>query len=511
MGISLTLNHHHPYPSTIHTIDLLPFSGYLVLSRRLPISATTRKLFYSKKDGSVGCCIRTCGAVIAQVGTLHTMDRLPNELLDRICLFLGKNELQGTLKVSSRLRSVSKLPFLSRMGISQSHIQAGTVSLTLSDSFDLILVVAHLCSIQRLVCFKEYIDNEPIAEHVYRRLVSILAEAPPIPDVKIYNKFDYLFERADRDELTLRLLTRRPQTATLLIIKGSTMLVSRPRSVPPLRWKELPPPSHSSSATKQFLDTILGYLVSAIINCGVVLAWTYKRLLRRGTWPQEERIAEDAGPWTGALGFDDWMRIQSLPGKLTLVTLTQLWGGSQFSIHPMTELTEAMHSSLLASLNFEEHLSELTVEPDTNLVYTELMSFVQRHAHLRLNHFSCGVKSIRPSSLVATAIPPNSKSKISTLNAPASYIPYLLPAAPHVQRIYIPFIPAPGTETPPARIAFDTAAYVRALDSIAVLPGTHSLTLSLAFRLTARNLPWHALPADAHTGPETRLFRVDEL
>jgi hypothetical protein len=60
------------------------------------------------------------------------MDKLPNELLDRICSFLGKHELWEVVQLSTRFRRLAMLPYLSRFGISQATVQSGT--LALSDS-----------------------------------------------------------------------------------------------------------------------------------------------------------------------------------------------------------------------------------------------------------------------------------------------------------------------------------------------------------------------------------------
>ncbi|KAJ7503301.1 hypothetical protein B0H11DRAFT_1906360 [Mycena galericulata] len=436
------------------------------------------------------------------------MDNLPNELVDRICSFLGRRELWVIVEVSSRFRRLAMYPFLSRFGISRSNIQAGTISL--SDSFFLILVVAHIWPIQRLVCFQEF---APTGQLRYKRLASILSITAPIPDIVIYNR-QYMLQRTRRE--TVHLLARIPQatTTTLLIIKGNSMCLSHPRSTPPIRWKLLPPPLNSSvlSNTMKVLVVIFGvpllfaYLVSAIINSGVVLMWAY-RLLVGPAWPQDDRIATDAG----LLVFDDWMRIQALPGKLTLVTLTE----QRFpvlSLKRLPGLTDAVYSSLLSSIDLGFYLQRLTIEAQTNVAHAELMTFLERHLHI--THLYCEPNSIRPSSFTVTPIPPKeSQSNISMLSAPASYIPHLLPAAPHVQRIHIRFLPA-AKQMPLGRASFDTEAYIQALDAIAAHPGTEPLALTLTFRLTAAGLPWHTLrdaDAEARDAPEARLPRVHEL
>ncbi|KAJ7765848.1 hypothetical protein DFH07DRAFT_1014332 [Mycena maculata] len=410
-----------------------------------------------------------------------TMTSLPNELVDRICSFLRSRDLWAMVRVSSRFRRLAMFPFLSRFGISHSNIQAGTISL--SDSFFVILVVAHICPIQRLICFKE---PGPTGQLRYKRLASILAITAPIPDIVIYNR-QYMLQRTRRE--TVYLLARIPQAAntTFLIIKGNSTYLSRPRSTPPIRWKLLPPPLNSTSlsTTMKVLVVLFGipllfaYLVSAFINFGVVLVWAY-RLLVGPAWPQDDRIASDAG----LLVFDDWMRIQALPEKFTLVTLTEQ-RAPVFALRPIPGLTDAVYSSLLSSLDLGFYLQRLTVEAHTNIPHAELMAFLHRHPHL--THLSCEPHSILPSSLVSLPTPPKSQSKISTLTAPAPYIPHLLPAAPNIQRICI-FFPPANKAALLSHAAFDAPAY---RDALAALPA-HPLSLTLALPLATTGLPWTA-------------------
>ncbi|KAJ7068876.1 hypothetical protein B0H15DRAFT_140769 [Mycena belliarum] len=431
------------------------------------------------------------------------MYRLPNELLEHILEYLAKRDLWAVLQVSTRFRNVATVPFLSRFGISQSNLQSGTLSL--SDSFFLILVVAQICPIQRLVCFQQH---EPGSQLRYKRLASILAITAPIPDIVIYNR-QYMLQRTRRE--TVHLLSRIPQAATdtFLVVKGVNMYISRPRQAPAIRWKLLPPPLggpsiHLSTSMKVLLllfgiPLLFAYLVCAIVNCGVVLIWAYRRV-SQPRWPQSERIIEDAG----LLVFDDWMRIQTLPGRLTTITLTEQ-RSPVLTLRPLPELPKDVYSSLLPSLDLGFYLLHLRVQTKTDLTYTELIDVVQRHAYL--THLTLQPNALRASSLTTPPIPPWSESRISTLTAPAPYIPHLLPVAPAVQHIYIPFQPAPASGpaglAPPA---FDLAAHRTALAAIATLAAA-PLTLTLAFRLNASALPWRVPPPD----PATPLPRLHEL
>ncbi|KAJ7149856.1 hypothetical protein C8R43DRAFT_1006860 [Mycena crocata] len=440
------------------------------------------------------------------------MNALPNELLEHICSFIERRDLWAVTQVSSRFRSVAMLPFLALFGVSQTNIESGALSL--SGSFFLILVVARIRPIRRLTL---YFAEFPKRRRSYDELTSILAIAAPIPDIMIYNR-QYMLQRTRREAVYL--LSRLPQTATntLWIVKANSMCLSRPRSAPPIQWKLLPPPLGSSSLSTPMkmiviifgIPLLFAYLVSGIVNLGVLSVWAYRRLVGPA-WSAEDRIVDDAG----LLVFDDWMRIQMLQGQITLVTLTAQ-RSPVLTIKPMPGLPEAAYSPLLTSLDLGTYLAWLTVEKHANLDHPNLMHFL--HRHLELTNLTFAPSSIQPSSLVIQPHNPKSDSKVVLLTAPASYIPALLPAAPNVQRICIPFTAVPARLR--RRPTFDLPAYRLALAAIAALPGTHPLSLTLSFRLTASSLPWLALPPTSVSAssldadpelPETRLLRVHDL
>ncbi|KAF7375618.1 hypothetical protein MSAN_00450600 [Mycena sanguinolenta] len=321
---------------------------------------------------------------------------------------------------------------------------------------------------------------------------SILAVAPPIPDIVIYNRH-YILQRTRRE--TAYLLSRIPSSAsnTLLVLKGTSTYMSRPRSSPPIRWKLLPPPfgSLNLSTTMNFLVVIFGipllfaYLVSVMVNVAVVSMWMYRRITSP-PWPQDERIIED----TGMLAFDDWIRIQILPEKqLTLVTLTEKrWPA--LVLRSVPGLTSSAYSAVLASLDLGMHLQRLTVDFKADLAHPELMAFLKRHPYLISIQFE--PHSIRSSSLTQIPVLPDAENKVQVVTAPPSYMPYLLPAAPNAQRISLLFSTVPKRTVFGLReTTFDLSAYRTALEAIAELPGTHPLTLNLTFHLTAASLPWH--------------------
>ncbi|KAJ7035301.1 hypothetical protein C8F04DRAFT_1259112 [Mycena alexandri] len=423
------------------------------------------------------------------------MDALPDELLDRVCSFLGRRELWRAIQVSSRFRRLAILPYLASFGISQGDIHSGTLSL--SDSFFLILVVAHITPIRRLVCFEKAVS--PGAQLKYRRLASILSATAPIPDILIYNR-QYMVQRTRKE--TAFLLAHIPSsvTKTLLIVHGLTIHMSR---------------SSNLSTKVKVLIVIFGiplffaYLVSGIINLGVVIIWAYHRFFGP-PWSQEDRILEDVGP----VIFEDWMRIQSLRGKFTLVTLTdKRWPALE--IRPRPRFTDDIYSIILTSLDYGTELQRLWVEQNMNLVYLEVMAFLQRHPNLNDIGFTSG--SIRASSLPLTNDPPqNSGSQVNFLTTTSIYVPYLLPAAPNLHRIFIyPNRAAAVRGSLGYMYNFDLPAYHAALDALAALPGTHPIELHLSFPLSASSLPWLVLPnlraAAAASLPETRLVRIRTL
>ncbi|KAJ7730812.1 hypothetical protein B0H16DRAFT_1584898 [Mycena metata] len=440
------------------------------------------------------------------------MDTLPDELLDRVCSLLDRRDLWKATQVSSRFRRLAILPYLATFGISQADIQSGTLSL--SDSFFLIIVVAHITPIQRLVCF-----DKPVSPGIrLKRLARILSMTAPIPDILIYNKH-YMVQRTRRE--TAFLLAHIPSAVTrpLLVVHRLTMQMSRPRSAPPIQWRLLPPPLGSSNLPTKVkvlivmfgIPLVFAYLVSGIINLGVVGIWAYRRFFGP-PWSQEDRILEDVGP----IIFEDWMRIQSIPGKYTLVTLVdKRW--PMLELRPRPRFTDDIYSIVLTSLDYGPDLKQLWVEQNTNLVYTEVMAFLQRHPNLTDIGFTSG--SIRPSSLPPTIPPQNSGSQVNFLTTTSIYVPYLLPAAPNLHRIFI----HPNRAAAATRIGgslayvynFDLPAYHAALDALAALPGTHPIELHLSFPLPAGSLPWLVLPNLPPTAavslPETRLVRIRTL
>ncbi|KAJ7650973.1 hypothetical protein FB45DRAFT_1018336 [Roridomyces roridus] len=390
------------------------------------------------------------------------MNDLPNELLDDICSYLGKDELQAMIYLSSRIRHVASLPFLRSLGITESDIQAGTVKLTLLDSLHLLLFVAHICPIQELVYLK---DPEPDWVSSNSRVASILGAIDPIPDILIQDRLNY----TGLD----RFLRQFPQasTDTLLIVAESSVYVA-----PPLRTAVSSP---FPTSRRTMLKGMHNLLVGQTLSVGERIATA-------------SRISVFEGP----------IRIQALPDKHTLVTFALRWH-NHFTIEPIPSVADSVYSALITTLDLGPPLEDVQVEPKSNISYADLVAFLNRHKHIR--YLTCAPNSIRPSSFTETE--PNPNSPMVELKAPASYISYLLPFAPNVPQIYISCL----SMRPPfrRRPVFDQASYVAALDAIARSPRSlPRLSLSLAFDLAAKNLPWETDMSDT---PESRLTTVDQL
>ncbi|KAF8155362.1 hypothetical protein K438DRAFT_1862666 [Mycena galopus ATCC 62051] len=260
-----------------------------------------------------------------------------------------------------------------------------------------------------------------------------------------------------------------------------------------------------------FSIPLLVYLVAGGINLAILSMWVYRRLTKPPL-AQDDRIVEDT---PDSLLFKQWMRIQTLPDKrLTLVTLADYGWCRSLVLRSIPGVTASAYSAVLRSLDLGRYTEQLTVYPKADLVYGDLMALVSRHPHL--TRLRIDPDSIRRSSLTRLSI---SESKVQELTAPPLYIPYLLPATPnahHISLLFTPLFKRVLSASARRSATFDLAAYRTALEAIASLPGTHPLTLTLTFRLTAASLPWDVLPStDLEAGnallPETRLGRVTTL
>ncbi|KAJ7607975.1 hypothetical protein FB45DRAFT_392674 [Roridomyces roridus] len=437
------------------------------------------------------------------------MENLPNELSDRICSFMGRKELCKTMHICSSLRRIASVHLLFRLGISRSQIRTGTVKLVLSDSLYLIVFVSHICPIKRLECFQN-IRRMPISE--FQRLGPILGATAPIPDIVIYDKMESgwteMLTSRELHPVTLHLLAHLPQTATdtLLIAQGDWARVSRPRTGPSPIW--ITPRVPPSFLFSEIVVIPLLIIPTCLFgNSWRFLQWLFRRVVG-DRWSVEERISKDVHPKN--LCFGAGIRIRSLSKKYTLVT--RLYMENSFVIEPLRGVPDSIYSAFLAYPDFQ--FRNVAVESGSNMNFPDLVAFVARQEDLRV--LDCSPNSIRPSSLRSTSpsqhhIP----SRIECLSAPASYLPHLLPLAPHVERIDLTFSPLASrlpviSKAPPLPV-FDHAAYCTALNAISRLPGSRVRTMSFIFDLEATNLPWQIPMDPSSPAPETQLHDVENL
>ncbi|KAJ7651212.1 hypothetical protein FB45DRAFT_1050991 [Roridomyces roridus] len=403
------------------------------------------------------------------------MDDLPNELLDRICSFMHTKELCTTMHISSSLRRVASPHLLS-------DVRAGTVTLALSKSLHLILFVAHICPIQRLECFA---NSKNMRASEFRRLAPILGATAPIPDILIHDNLEDVYE--ERRSLPLHLFVHLPQTATdtLFIITRHSTYVSRPRFGPPPSLVSPPLPKMTIAwlCVGVFLDIYM-WIFCAVYDLCSLLWWLFRRLVGL-RWSVEERVSADVSDFL--LHFGGGIRVRI--------------------IEPLRDIPDSVYSTCLASPDFQ--FTDVKVDGKSHMTFADLVAFVARQEELR--SLACSTNSIRSFSLLS-ASPPHFSSKIAHLTAPASYIPHLLPLAPHVERIFLSF----PSLVPTLRVIhigpqfFRYATYCTALNAIARLPGSHLISLSFIFNLTVKDLPWQMNASDAPQ-PETQLYRVEHL
>ncbi|KAJ7732184.1 hypothetical protein B0H16DRAFT_1582273 [Mycena metata] len=477
---------------------------------------------------------------------MATINALPEELFARLCTVLERRDLWQMLQLSSRFRRHAILPYLAHFGVTDADIRSGTLTLS-RESLFLVLVAQHLYRIQRLVYERSLLnpDYHALVIHEHMTFVGILRAAVPIPDIVIH---------AGLSRSTAYVLAGIPSASTgdILIVNGDSMCLSHPLRMTPFRWKRrnrVSYPQVSTIVSRSFYPKLRAWVrdptfmkysawfvkvvffVPLLFIYAIAVLYSYLAFLGANLnsarqwvdealfgppWSQEKRIIHDARRRDFSLIFNDCMRIQTLPGNLTLVTLTNkdLPSAVVLRFRRVPGLQSAPYSSVLPFLDYGTRLKELRFEQDVNLTYSDVMGFVQLQPNLTELWFSS--ESIRPSSFsTSTTIPPIPGSKIHFLSAPSSYIPHLLPTLPSIGLIVISL--ALARTRFPGRTAIDLPAYCTALDAVAALPGTHPLSIHLNLRLDARarSLPWLALSAadlEAATHqPEMRLTRVTSL
>ncbi|KAJ7629647.1 hypothetical protein DFH06DRAFT_1303982 [Mycena polygramma] len=433
------------------------------------------------------------------------MQKIPYELLDTICSFLSTPDLVALAQVSSQFRRSVIFPLAARFGISEFDIDSGMISL--SDSFFLLPMLASVRPLQRLECFKQdkrgpYVDD-------IKKLIDILCAMAPIPDILIHDRYSI-----SKSPVTVAyILSRLPQTknSALLIVKHGSISVSRPRTAAQLQRTWWAPSLVIQDSTPRKLIMCFAHMflagvcfLTALLDIGpMVLGW-YRRCFGP---PLGEylRIKEDVRPlYPGRwMRIDATIRIQVLPaqcGDFVLVTIAGELSRHLNLMHiPGLELDA--YRDMLASLQLADHLVCLIIRKNSCLAHVDVMTFALRHPNLETLVFEPdSIAAIEP-SIDREANTPHLLSALRNLSAPAAYIPDVISVAPSIERISITIL---------GKTSSNLRDYHLALMSLATLPGTHPLILTLEL-LEGANLPWvHITPADGRS-VEMQLHRVEQL
>ncbi|KAJ7473169.1 hypothetical protein B0H11DRAFT_2037469 [Mycena galericulata] len=417
------------------------------------------------------------------------MLQLPIELVDTIFSLLDKQDLFILVQVSSRFQRVALWPLLSRYHVSMADIASGTITIP-GEACPLLRLIYSIHPIQSLT-----IRPPLLLSRTFSALISALAVTPPIPNILVDSRY------LDRHGIAKLIITSsRSHSDTIVFIGRDNIGVSLPRPAPPIRWKWILPRPELTLSNIFFVFTLFiflapMYLISGLANGGVLLVWLYRRFFGP-QWDQHARIAADLVQFDGGS-----VRLQIVPvpgaGRLTLVT----FGGItpvRLSVPCIPALSFVQYSTVLAHIHLEEHLAELTIQADCALVLTDLMHFVHRHSKLRA--LVLRRRAVDHTSLKELPVS-GATGSISSLSAPAVYIPYILPLAPRVRLLSVRL----GEKSDHPGHPLHRHSYTRVIDTIATLPApaVEALVLYISPTLISAALPWHIEPGD-----EARLASV---
>ncbi|KAF7311876.1 hypothetical protein MIND_00198400 [Mycena indigotica] len=411
------------------------------------------------------------------MATLYT---LPAELLVRICELADRRDLWALVRTCTWLRRVGLGLYMARLGVSRAHAESGTLTLPAAHQALLIVLVGHIRPLQKLVAFRYLRWPAPTAvEFESLALAAVLAAVPSIPDVMVYNRHSNA-NAARTTREAVELLARMPAVTEnlLLIVHGPWGALGA-----------LPAPENTTRGV--ILPALLwGVPLLAVVlakNILIVLLWVWDALVGP-PWPFEARLAHAYGP----VEFTYWMRVQTLPARLTLVTLVDK-EKPVLTIRPALKgLSASQLFAVMYALDIalHRHMQTVVVAPNAKVNYGDLDWLVRRHAGREA--ITLGPGSIRAASLPrAPTQNPAHRAGAAILNSPAAYVPYFL----------VPYAREIALAAPNGR--FNAAEHDAALNAIAALPGAQPIHLSLALRpgKTVAGLPWTRLTtADAEAG-----------
>ncbi|KAJ7746099.1 hypothetical protein B0H14DRAFT_2637050 [Mycena olivaceomarginata] len=131
------------------------------------------------------------------------------------------------------------------------------------------------------------------------------------------------------------------------------------------------------------------------------------------------------------------MRVQMISAHnappFIVATLPDEWG--LFSIPHPPGLSPAQLTTLLATLDLEDHVRSLTFGPQCGIRLPILRDFILRHSSVRNLNLHSG--AIDFASLTVALELPAHPGRITTLCTTAAYIPYILPLEPRLAHLAI--------------------------------------------------------------------------
>ncbi|KAJ6566600.1 hypothetical protein B0H19DRAFT_1374105 [Mycena capillaripes] len=393
------------------------------------------------------------------------MPIIPVELLDIIISSLAADDLWILVQVSRAFRQLSLLCLLSKYNISMSQIRSGAVSVP-PEALLLVPTIYHIHPIEKLTIVRtNYLRQYGSLCALSRTLGAI----PQIPDVAI-SGLPYVTRASGGAEVIATL--SRSGTDPVVIIGMHDVRFVHPKKFPPIRWVDLFPKLTSGEVFAGivfFAPLIVIFIITVILN---LIHMLYRRFL----WDQTERIAEALKGMQGST-----MRIQTVSGsgveQFTLVTFPR----SQviLNITRRLALSSAQYAAFLATLDLEEALVSLRVWSNCAFNLPGLLSFAHRHPSLVELQLSPG--AIDTASLMQEPEVHAHPGHIRSLQAPAAYIPHILPTERCVESLLI-------------TSASDPDALSGALAAITVLPHNDArlrqLTLDMLPSPPSQVLPW---------------------
>ncbi|KAJ7032594.1 hypothetical protein C8F04DRAFT_1107322 [Mycena alexandri] len=400
------------------------------------------------------------------------MLNLPVELLEIIFSFVDREGIRALFQVSRFVRELTLRHLLSRYHLRMADVHSGIINLPPGAHF-LLPIIYSISPIQELII--------PAEKRRLARLVSILHELPPIPQVLIRGHI-YATKNITAAAL-IAALSRNGRDPVVLVGLGKVTL-SLPRRGVPLRrglWLTPLPEFRRSSlaaATEDLfwgsllaLPFVLVLIIASICNVYVTVEWLWRRCF---TPPlnQVARIMEDLGAMTG-----NSMHIQTLfasanQNQFTLVTFA---GDTALQIPRIPRFSRAMSTAVIRSLDLGYKLRVLTVGVDAEVDLSALLSLIHRHD--ALTELTLKTGALHSRSYSAEPLPPPYLGQIDRVATPAVYVPHLLRVERRLTTLII--TPAPG----PRHLS-------RALVAISAHPGPLLSVLTLYLRPPAHNLPW---------------------